>query len=155
MSKPTPNTETTEMVAGLRAAVEAIDHHNTEWRYEHRCGSVFGKSFDGGEMRVCDIRSWGYLTGNGHGGLALDKEAAGKAADALGAFIAACNPIAIAALLATLDAAEQRASSERNKALEEAAAIAAEQEEDGSYVWADGFEIADAIRALQNGGGDA
>lgn len=108
MSKPTPNTETSEIV---EACAEAIFLAN---------GRYYG-GFDIAWKDVGPYRRQAY------------REMA----------------------QAALDAAEQRASSERNKALEAAAAIASEQEEDGSYVWADGFEIADAIRALQNGGGDA
>jgi hypothetical protein len=58
----------------------------------------------GGETPVCEIRGWGYLTGQGHGALGLSEAEAIALQRALAAYIAAANPARILALLDEVEA---------------------------------------------------
>jgi len=59
------------------------------FRYCDLTGSVYGKDAFGGETKVCDIRGWGYLTGQGHCALGLDNTEARKIQEQTGELIAA------------------------------------------------------------------
>ncbi len=41
------------------------------WKVGYRGTAVFATGAKGGDQKVCDIRGWGYLTGNGAGALGL------------------------------------------------------------------------------------
>ena len=57
--------------------------------YEPRLQKVVGVNAKiGGTNPVIDIRSWGYLTGGGHGALGLEQKAAANEQDAFGALVA-------------------------------------------------------------------
>lgn len=71
------------------------------WEYEAMGGTVYWRAQAG---RVCDIRGHGYLTGVG--GLNLDGRVASDYMDAIGRFIAACDPETIRKLVEIAAAAE-------------------------------------------------
>lgn len=55
------------------------------FKYEPRSQQIFGiRDKLGGDVLVINIRSWGYLTGKGHGGLALDNVEAARVQDEFG-----------------------------------------------------------------------
>lgn len=57
--------------------------------YERRMQKVVGVNPKiGGMNPVIDVRSWGYLTGGGHGALGLDQDAAASEQDAFGQLVA-------------------------------------------------------------------
>lgn len=69
----------------IEARAEAA--HPGPWK--HYSGMIQGPNEKiGGEMRVADVRGWGYFTGRGHGGLALSDEEAIARQEAIGEFIA-------------------------------------------------------------------
>lgn len=60
------------------------------WRVGYKSLHVFADNTKiGGDAMVCEIRGWGYLTGNGHGALGLDPAEAAKIQDANARLIAA------------------------------------------------------------------
>lgn len=69
-----------------------IDHETIgapPYRYCDRTKKVWGQNAKiGGETVICDMRGWGYLTGHGHGALAMSDEDAWKAQDEMGSRIA-------------------------------------------------------------------
>jgi hypothetical protein len=54
----------------------------------------------GGETPICDIRGWGYLTGQGHGALGLSEKEAIAVQRAIADYIASANPATMLALVA-------------------------------------------------------
>jgi|GEM_PF-3357304 regulator of replication initiation timing len=54
----------------------------------------------GGETPICDIRGWGYLTGQGHGALGLSEKEAIAVQRAIADYIASANPATMLALTA-------------------------------------------------------
>jgi hypothetical protein len=61
----------------------------TPFTFYQRLGKVVGVNAKiGGMNPVIDIRSWGYLTGGGHGALGLDPKVAAVEQDAFGELVA-------------------------------------------------------------------
>jgi hypothetical protein len=59
------------------------------FRFEQRLGKVVGVNAKiGGMNPVIDIRSWGYLTGHGHGALGLPQRDAEAEQDSFGELVA-------------------------------------------------------------------
>lgn len=59
------------------------------FRYDKRLQRVCGKNAKiGGDNPVLDVRSWGYLTGGGHGALGLNHTDAAIEQDAFGELVA-------------------------------------------------------------------
>jgi hypothetical protein len=61
----------------------------------------------GGISKLCDVRGWGYLTGQGHGALGLSEDAANEIQEAIGKHIAAANPAVISSILDALEGLER------------------------------------------------
>jgi len=61
-----------------------LQYYPGPWQTIH--GKVFSRHKNDLEdqVTVLDVRSWGYLTGNGHGGLALPRDETARIQDALG-----------------------------------------------------------------------
>ena len=62
----------------------------------------------GGETPICDIRGWGYLTGQGHGALGLSEKEAIAVQRAIADYIASANPATMLALVARIRELEER-----------------------------------------------
>lgn len=58
-----------------RTAVSA-EHFPAPWHVDRLTATVYATDVPKGPARVADIRGWGYLTGNGHGALALTADEA-------------------------------------------------------------------------------
>ena len=72
----------------------------TVWPGQWTCdnaGYIWADSLKGGKTHMIDVRGWGYLTGRGHGALALDSADAERLQDQLGALLCAA-PDLLAAL---------------------------------------------------------
>lgn len=50
------------------------EHFPTPWRVEPYSFSIYADNVPKGPARVADMRGWGYLTGKGHGALALSDD---------------------------------------------------------------------------------
>ena len=77
---------TNDELEAVRARAEAA--HPGPWTHGNPTSWIWGPSEKGGVTHVADIRGWGYLTGHGHGALALSQEEALARQAATGAFIA-------------------------------------------------------------------
>lgn len=67
----------------------AARHTPGPWRVGYRSLHVMADNAKiGGDTPICDIRGWGYLTGNGHGALGLDPKEAAEIQDANARLIA-------------------------------------------------------------------
>lgn len=65
-------------------------HTPGPWRVGYRAMDVVSDNVKiCGDAKICDIRGWGYLTGNGHGALGLPPEEAVRIQDANARLIAA------------------------------------------------------------------
>lgn len=117
---------TAELVEALREAAMAVTTVSG-FKYEPRAGCVMGRTLRGDVTKVCDIRSWGYHNGRGHGALGMETEDAQEAVNAIGRLIAlAASPDNILRLLDALQAQSDRDERVRLAALEEAAEVADE-----------------------------
>lgn len=58
------------------------------WSVDSHALGIWGPSRKGGETKLLDIRGWGYLTGHGHGALALPADEATAIQKAMGEFVA-------------------------------------------------------------------
>lgn len=73
-------------------------HTPGPWRVGYRALSIYAENAKiGGEAKLFDVRGWGYLTGNGHGGLGLP-DAEAIAIQTANANLAAAAPDLLAAL---------------------------------------------------------
>jgi hypothetical protein len=67
----------------LKAALETMQHFRLPFYGDKSCMKIF----DADMSMVADIRGWGYLTGQGSGGLALSEQEAIEAQEKLMNFI--------------------------------------------------------------------
>lgn len=63
------------------------EHFPTPWRMDPHSFSIYAQDVPKGPARVADMRGWGYLTGKGHGALALPEALAVETQKANAAFI--------------------------------------------------------------------
>lgn len=90
--------------ADERTRLREIAAAATPGEWKHEADGNYVAAADG-QMNLCDIRGWGYLTGQG--GLALSDEAANAIQDANGNHIAAFNPATALRLLDTIERQER------------------------------------------------
>jgi hypothetical protein len=64
-------------------------HTPGRWKVGYRALDVLGPNEKGGDMKICDIRGWGYLTGKGAGALGLEHATALAVQEANARLIAA------------------------------------------------------------------
>lgn len=79
----------TDQLADELESLAKEAHVASPWRNENPKGWVWGPSEKGGDTHILDIRGWGYLTGNGSGGLGLPLDEAHKRYDATGDLVVA------------------------------------------------------------------
>lgn len=73
----------------VTAEKSEVQHTPGPWSVGYRALNVQAPSEKGGTFPVCDIRGWGYLTGNGHGALGLPADEAVAIQEANARLIAA------------------------------------------------------------------
>jgi hypothetical protein len=77
-----------------------------EWRADTYGLQIWADGLRDGDTHILDIRGWGYLTGRGHGALALAEDEAIAIQRAWQAHVVAFDPATCRALLDRLDALE-------------------------------------------------
>lgn len=96
----------------MSATTNTVKHTPGPWAVGYRAVDVVCTNVKiGGPAKLFDVRGWGYLTGNGHGGLGLDDETAYEIQKA-NAALAAAAPDLLACLIETLEIATRNEEGE-------------------------------------------
>lgn len=114
--KPSPSLDGASKSSGERLK-RALACFAGPWRPEGAW--IWGRSLKGGANHVADVRGWGYLTGHGHGALALDGNEAKEIQNSIGHLLAAAPDLLNALKMCVI---------ERGEWLEEARAAIAKAE---------------------------